>query len=73
MNKGITVNELLKSCQEQVAKGNGDKYVLITDDDEMNGVHTAFYTLTDDHNLLTEAIEIEHDHSHTVDEVVLLG
>ena len=32
----ITVKELLSACRRQVDKGNGDKVVLITSDDEAN-------------------------------------
>ena len=39
----ITVKDLLKACQEQVDKGNGDKGILISRDDEGNGYHSLFY------------------------------
>ena len=44
----ITVKELLKACQEQVAKGNGDKGILISRDDEGNGYHSLFYLFSED-------------------------
>lgn len=72
MSKGITVRDLLHSCQEQISKGNGDKIVLLSDDDELNGVHTAYYILTDDKDLIRDVIERSIDR-HGIDEVVLLG
>ena len=30
----ITIKQLLKACKEEIAKGNGDKYILISGDDE---------------------------------------
>ena len=44
----ITVKELLSACRKQVDKGNGDKVVLITSDDEGNAYHTLFCLFTDD-------------------------
>ena len=43
-----TINDLLKACQEQVAKGNGDKGILISNDDEGNGYHSLGYLFTED-------------------------
>ena len=39
----ITVNQLFKACKDEVAKGNGDKYILISGDDEGNSFHELFY------------------------------
>lgn len=72
MNKGITVKELLYYCKIQVARGNGDKHILISTDDEGNGYHTLFYDFQDDPDDINYALEIEHDH-HNTDEVILLG
>lgn len=44
----FTVKELLKACQEQVDKGNGDKGILISRDDEGNGYHKLFYLFSED-------------------------
>lgn len=43
----ITVNELLTLCEEQKAKGNGNKKIYISIDDEGNGFHPLFYGFTD--------------------------
>ena len=39
----ITVKELLQLCQEEVDNGNGDKYIVVADDNEGNGYHGMFY------------------------------
>ena len=44
----ITVKELLKACQEQVDKGNGDKGILLSRDDEGNGYHSCWYLFSED-------------------------
>lgn len=47
MMKSMTVEDLLKCCKSQVAKGNGKKKILISSDDEGNGFHELFYQFTD--------------------------
>ncbi len=44
----ITVKELLEACKEQVEKGNGDKGILLSRDDEGNGYHSCFYLFSED-------------------------
>lgn len=44
--KVITINDLLNECKKQIAKGNGNKKILISNDDEGNGFHQLFYGFT---------------------------
>lgn len=44
----ITIKELLEACKEQVAKGNGDKGILLARDDEGNGFYSCGYLFTED-------------------------
>lgn len=44
----ITVKKLKKLCELQIAKGNGDKKILISDDDEGNGFHSLFFSFEED-------------------------
>ena len=44
--KPITVKELKKACEEQIKKGNGDKVIMISQDDEGNGYHYLWYSFT---------------------------
>ena len=39
----LTIRELLKLCQKQVWAGNGDKYIIISDDVEGNGYHGLYF------------------------------
>lgn len=74
MDLGITVKELAGFCLKQIEKGNGDKHILISDDDEGNGYHTLFYAFTDsDTEGFGMLVEMEHDGTHTVDNCVVLG
>ncbi len=74
MDKGRTVKELFEACKIQIAKGNGDKHILVADDDEGNGFHTLFYQFTDaDTEDFEYLLKLEHDGTHTKDNCVILG
>lgn len=40
--KQLTVNDLLKWCNDAKAEGHGDKIVLVSDDEECNGFHALY-------------------------------
>lgn len=64
----ITVQDLMMLCKAQVMKGNGNKKVLLSNDDEGNGYHQLFYTFTEDVAGNDTWGEIEHP-----DEYIILG
>ena len=73
-NLGITVKQLEAFCKAQIKKGNGDKHILISCDDEGNGFHTLFYPFSDsDTDGFKDMVEMEHDGTHTKDNCVILG
>ena len=39
----ITVKDLLALCQQEVNNGNGDKHIVLSDDNEGNGYHGMFF------------------------------
>lgn len=39
----LTIKDLYNLCKEQITKGNADKKIMISDDDEGNGYHYLFY------------------------------
>lgn len=43
MSEQITVRDLLKMCQKEIANGNGDKHIVLSDDNEGNGYHGMFF------------------------------
>ena len=43
MNKPITIKQLLELCKKEIVKGNGNKFIMISDDDEGNGYHYLWY------------------------------
>lgn len=40
----LTVKDLLQLCMKECRKGNGDKVIMISDDDEGNGYHYLYYS-----------------------------
>lgn len=48
MQKPITVAELLYACKVEVAKGNANKHIYLSSDDEGNGYHGMYFTFTDE-------------------------
>lgn len=73
INKGLTVKELSKYCQQQILKGNGDKHIWISQDDEGNGYHRLFYQFLDDAKEIKEMLEYELDDKEKPEEIVILG
>ena len=46
MNKPITIKELKKLCEQEIAKGHGNYSIMISEDDEGNGYHYLWYAFT---------------------------
>lgn len=42
--KALTVKDLYKECERQMRLGNGNKTIMISQDDEGNGYHYLWYT-----------------------------
>ena len=45
-NRPMTVKQLLKFCQEEIDAGHGDCSILLSDDDEGNGFHYCWYSVS---------------------------
>lgn len=69
----MTVKELLNECQNQVKAGNGDKSILISQDDEGNGFHPLYYSFTDDKETITQYRDMGVISSGFDNNIVLLG
>lgn len=44
--KAMTVKDLMHECVRQVDKGNGNKVIMISSDDEGNSYHYLWYKFT---------------------------
>lgn len=42
----LTVKDLRKFCEQEIKAGNGDKLIVVSDDNEGNGFHGLFYGFT---------------------------
>lgn len=78
MEKPLTVKQLLKLCQDEIKKGNGDNVIMLSDDDEGNGYHYCWYSFTEAKELLTddEISELNYDINEKIaptSKTILLG
>lgn len=46
MNDVYTVRQLKIACEKEILKGNGNKVIMISNDDEGNGFHYLFFGFT---------------------------
>ena len=61
----IKVKDLYKAVKAEMDKGNGDKICLVCDDDEGNGLHPMWFTLTTMEQYgITKADELRYMHLH---------
>lgn len=47
MNKQLKVQDLYKLCEQEIKKGNSQRLIVISDDNEGNGFHGLFYGFTE--------------------------
>lgn len=47
MNFPMTLDEIIAEAMKARAKFGGNKYVLLSDDEEGNGFHECYYSFTD--------------------------
>jgi len=73
MSKPLTVRDLYKECKKQIDAGNGNKVIMLSDDDEGNGYHYLWYSFTNDVSEMFEYIpqEIDKDIAEEKDTIIL--
>lgn len=59
-----TVNELFELCKQEVENGNGDRKILLSNDDEGNGYHALYYDFTP-----AEEIFVDEDGEYDEDDL----
>ncbi|MEE3344923.1 MAG: hypothetical protein VZS44_12570 [Bacilli bacterium] len=69
----LTVNELLELCEEQKAKGNGNKKIYISRDDEGNGYHGLYFGFTDTEKDIEVLNDFCEDIEKPYNDKVILG
>lgn len=76
MNKPLTIRELKNLCNEEIRKGNGDKAIMISDDDEGNGYHYLWYSFIEAKELVSQFMkeeDIVDSRVSTIDNTMILG
>lgn len=53
----LTVLDLFKACQIQIARGNGGKQILISADEEGNDFHPLYFQFTSKQSDIDECLE----------------
>ena len=44
--RALTISDLAKACAREIRKGNGNKTIMISSDDEGNSYHYLWYDFT---------------------------
>ena len=57
MVEAFTIEKLAKLLKNEIAKGNGKKKILLSNDDEGNGYHEMFFGVTPIDNNMAEYLD----------------
>ena len=71
--KAVTINELRGLCMEQAKKGNGEKKILISADDEGNGYHELFYGFLESFEYIKDYQLPYGVNSENINDYIILG
>lgn len=72
---GITVQKLYAMLETEINKGNGQKLIVMSDDDEVNGLHTLFEGVISNPTEVKNwfnALDGDHDRHNPKDVVILM-
>lgn len=69
--KPLTINELYKECKKQIDEGNGNKVVMLSDDDEGNGFHYCWYTFSPADETVMDTYMIDEKVAKIEDTIIL--
>ena len=67
----IKVKELYELCKAQIEKGNGEKYIVVADDNEGNGYHGMFFGFSE--NMKVKEYLINDSQFYNSNEIIVLG
>ena len=75
--KALTIKDLFNECKKQIAKGNADKVIMISNDDEGNGYHYLWYSFADAKEILINEYEdmsyMLSDDISKIEDTIILG
>ena len=69
--KPITVKRLYKLCQDEIIQGNGDKVIMISDDNEGNGFHYLWNSFAEPDDTTIEDYDIDEEIAKKEDTIIL--
>lgn len=73
----MTIKQLYLLLGQEIKKGNGDKAIVVADDNEGNAYHGLFYGITSDLADIKEAVEysngIYDSREKDLNKLVILG
>lgn len=55
----MTIKELYALCEQQIAKGKGDRHIYVSSDDEWNDWHELFYWFNSVNSTFVEEYRLE--------------
>lgn len=56
----MTIRTLFSLCVEQMKNGNGDKKILISNDDEGNGYHGLYFAFSETNKMSLSEFELPY-------------
>ena len=68
INYPLTIDELISEAIKAKVKFGGNKYVLLSDDEEGNGYHECYFSFVDGREFMTEGL-----YGIPIEECVVLG
>lgn len=71
MSKPKTVKELYDLCKNEMMHGNGDKVIMISDDEEGNGFHYLWYDFCSVSDAMAE--DFVNENIAEQDNTIILG
>lgn len=75
--KQLTIKDLYNNLETEIKKGNGDKVIVVADDNEGNSFHGLFFGITSEPSKIRESVEFSngiYDSQETkLSNLVILG
>lgn len=73
MTPFITLEQLMKMCMQEIANGNAQKKILISNDDEGNGYHALYYGFAPLENYFADLVDFQLYLGDEIDNYLILG
>jgi hypothetical protein len=73
MSKQLTITQLKKLCDNEIKKGDGNRMIVISDDNEGNGYHGLFFGFTTIATDEKDFFPISDSVSEDINKIIILG